>query len=102
MRININGLIWSVKVVSKGNKALKRHNGSAAFGATDRKTQTIYLSKSLGKNMYKVLCHELTHAYIYSYQVYMSERTEEFVVDFIATYGKQIVDMTYKLIPYIV
>ena len=45
----------------------------------------------------KVLCHELTHAAMFSYNVELSLQQEELLADLIATYGQEIVFKTNKL-----
>jgi hypothetical protein len=50
--------------------------------------------------MKKVLCHEMVHAAMYSYDVPMSDTVEEVVADMIATYGNEIMtlsNMTYDV-----
>jgi len=51
--------------------------------------------------MYKVLCHEVAHAAMFSYNVELSANQEELVADLIATYGKEIVEKTDKLFKHI-
>ena len=49
----------------------------------------------------KVLCHELTHAAMFSYNVELTIEQEELLAELIATYGEEIIDITnilfYKL-----
>lgn len=45
----------------------------------------------------KVLCHEIVHAAMFSYGVYLSIEQEEVIADIIATYGKEIVNITNKV-----
>lgn len=44
--------------------------------------------------MKKVLCHELTHAAMFSYNIELSIEQEEILADLLATYGQEIIDMT--------
>lgn len=47
--------------------------------------------------MKKVLCHELTHAAMFSYGIELSFEQEELLADLIATYGQEIINMTNSI-----
>lgn len=47
--------------------------------------------------MKKVLCHELTHAAMFSYEVELTLKQEELLADLLATYGQEIIDMTNEI-----
>ena len=81
---------------------LIRSDGSLSIGACDDASKTIYLNKNLkGDLLKKVLCHELTHAAMFSYNVELTLEQEEMLAELIATYGEEIIDITntifYKL-----
>ena len=64
----------------------------------DRDTKTIYLAENLeGSMLKKVICHELVHAAMFSYNVYLSLEQEEVIADIIATYGEEIINITNKV-----
>lgn len=66
---------------------------------TDNRKKTIFLYDKLdGSLLYKVLCHELVHAFCFSYGLRFSIDEEERLADFIATYGRDIFDLTDELI----
>lgn len=93
--ININGETWTVKLVSPDHPMMQRVDGSWTIGACDDKTKTIYISEHLDEYKFKkVLCHEITHAAIFSYNVMLTLEQEELVADLIATYGQEIIDIT--------
>ena len=59
---------------------------------------TIYLSEDLtGNFLKKVLCHELTHAAMFSYGVDLTVDQEELIADLLATYGEEVVYITNKI-----
>lgn len=93
--ISINGQEWRIFLVSPLHPQLQRSNGSYAIGACDNNVKTIYISNDL-TSFYtkKVLCHELVHAAMFSYDVDLCERQEELVADLIATFGQEIMDIT--------
>lgn len=93
--ININGEIWRVLLVSPNHPQLQRTDGSWSIGACNDFTKSIYLNEELNTYMLKkVLCHELTHAAMFSYNVELSLEQEELFADLIATYGQEIICKT--------
>lgn len=93
--IRINGELWRVRLVPPQHPILYR-NGNPAIGCCDDITKTIYISNMISQSlMKKVLCHEIVHAAMYSYDVEISDYTEEIVADLIATYGNEIMTLTH-------
>jgi len=69
----INNVYWKIAFVSPDFPLLQRLNGDYSIGACDNLTRTIYLSNQLyGELLKKVLCHEITHAAMFSYNVNLS------------------------------
>lgn len=94
----INGIYWKVAFVSPNFPLLQRLNGEYSIGACDNLTRTIYLSDALqGALLNKVLCHEITHAAMFSYNVDLSLQQEQLVADLISTYGQEIIYITNKI-----
>lgn len=92
--IKINGEIWRVRLVPPYHPGLASPNGPA-LGCCNDITKTIYLNNTLTPSqLEKVLCHEITHAAMYSYDVDISDRTEEIVADLISTYGNEIISLS--------
>lgn len=92
--ITINGVKWEIRFVSPTHSSLKRSDGVYALGCCNDIDKTIYITNDI-KDFYmkKVLCHELTHAAMFSYDIYLSCEQEELVADIIATYGDEIIHM---------
>lgn len=96
--LNINGQDWQILLVSANHPALQRPNGTWTLGACINDNKTIYIQENLSnRKMRKVLCHEITHAAMFSYQVSLSLEQEELLADIIATYGEEIIDATNKI-----
>ena len=96
--ILINGIYWKIARVSPDFPLLRRRSGAYSVGACDNLTRTIYLSETLsGSFLKKVLCHEITHAAMFSYNVNLSVDQEQLVADLISTYGDEIVYITNKI-----
>ena len=96
--ITINEIQWKIKFVHPWDDMLIREDGVRTLGMCDRDTKTIYLAENLeGSMLKKVICHELVHAAMFSYNVYLSLEQEEVIADIIATYGEEIINITNKV-----
>ena len=94
----INGIYWKLAFVSPDFPLLRRKNGEFTIGACDNLTRTIYINKYLEGNLLKkVLCHEITHAAMFSYNVDLSIEQQQLVADLISTYGEEIIYITNKI-----
>lgn len=94
----INNYDWKIKKTSPNHPKLLKDDGTYALGSCDKDALTIYLSDIIPKNkIKKVLCHEITHAAMFSYSIYMTYDQEELVADLIATYGEEIINITNKI-----
>lgn len=98
----INGEQWRILFVPEHDVTLLKPNGSFAVGACDDYSKTIYLNNTLsGAYLKKVLCHEITHAAMFSYNVSLSLAQEELIAELIATFGAEIIDITNILFDYL-
>lgn len=96
--IIINNLIWRIAFVPFNDLMLMRPDSSFALGVCDNLTQTIFINENLyGLMLKKVLCHELTHAAMFSYGISLSIEQEEVLAELIATYGEEIINITNKI-----
>lgn len=97
---NINGETWEVLLVSPDHPALRRSDGSYALGMCYDNNKTIYMNIELQDAPFlfrKVLCHEITHAAMFSYNVDLDISQEELVADLISTYGDEIIEVTNRI-----
>ena len=93
--ININGEEWRIALVAPLDPVLRRSDGNYTIGVCDDIVKTIFINKELNqKYIQKVLCHELTHAAMFSYNVELTLDQEEIFADLLATYGQEIIDKT--------
>ena len=94
----INKEQWKVVLCSAHHPMLIRSDGSLSVGACDDPSKTIYLSENLyGDFLKKVLCHELNHAAMFSYNVELTIEQEELLAEILCTYGEEIIDITNTL-----
>ena len=93
--IKINGETWEIYLVSPHHSMLRTPDGSFTLGSCDVRYHTIYINKNLNsQKMKQVLCHEITHAAMFSYDINLTFEQEELLADLIATYGQEIVKTT--------
>lgn len=94
----INNIYWKLAFVPPDFPLLQRMNGEYTIGACDNLTRTIYINKTLKGNLLKkVLCHQITHAAMFSYNVDLSIEQEELIADLLSTYGDEIIYITNKI-----
>ena len=94
----INNIYWKLAFVSPHFPLLQRANGEYSIGACDNLTRTIYINEFLKEDLLKkVLCHEIVHAAMFSYNVDLTIEQEQLVADLISTYGEEIIYITNKI-----
>ncbi len=94
----INNVYWKLAFVNPTFPLLQRINGDYSIGACDNLTRTIYINQNLqGDLLRKVLCHQITHAAMFSYGVFLTYEQEQLIADLISTYGDQIIYITNKI-----
>ena len=95
---NINGISWDVYFVNPEHPILLRQDKTFSIGACDSTTRIIYINDTLTSAMFKkVLCHEIVHAAMFSYNVMLSIDEEEVIANIIAKYGEEIIKITNSL-----
>lgn len=93
--VNINGEQWRLVFTSANHPMLMRSDGTYTIGACNDSLKTIYICENLNPELTKkVLCHELTHAAMFSYNIELTLEQEELLADLIATYGQEIISIT--------
>ena len=74
---------------------LKRIDGGYTIGMCDDSLKCIFVATGLSMVLLKkVLCHEIVHAAMFSYNVELTLEQEELFADLLATYGHEIVYKT--------
>lgn len=92
MEFIINNRPWYIKFVSAVSSNLRRSDGSLTVGVTDGNDNCVYLSDLLsGAFLKKVLCHELCHCFMMSYNISIPIEQEEFLADWISIHGEDLI-----------
>lgn len=95
----INGIEWDIIFVNHNSDKLRRSDSSITCGVCDFGDKCIYLSNMLqGAFLERVLCHELTHAVCMSWGISISLETEEWLCNFMAEHGKEIIVLLDELL----
>lgn len=88
----INGIDWEIIYVNPFSDDLRRSDGSLTVGVTDMPKRSIFLSNRLrGAFLRKVLAHELVHCFMFSYSIHIPIEEEEYIADWVATYGTDLI-----------
>lgn len=90
----INGIEWELYFVPVDSDKLRRSDGSVTVGMTENSDDfhVVYLSNALyGQFLRRVLCHELVHCFMFSYSIHISIQEEEYIANWVATYGTDLI-----------
>ena len=91
----INGVRWVTRLVSPAHPMLLTPWKTHALGVCDKVTQTICIDEPLSpQELKEVLCHEIVHAFMYSYMIDLSYSEEELVAELMSQYGEEILETT--------
>lgn len=102
MQIMINNIAWKIKFIPGSSGELKDYDGKSHLGMTDNNVKIIYINKQLENGMlYSVLCHELVHAFCFSYGIYFDIEDEERLASFIEHFGNDILHATNTVYSYV-
>lgn len=94
MRIKINNRYWNIIEVNANSNYLVRSDNIYTLGVTDDNTSCIYINNMLSDDMRtKVVSHETVHAVCFSYGISIPIDTEELIADFVATYGREVIEI---------
>ena len=99
MDLRINNIGWKIVEVPSNFSELQRSDNVFVLGVTDANMHRVYIANNLSDALYtKVLTHELCHVFCFSYDLCMDIKTEEIVADFVATYGRDIIDIADNIL----
>lgn len=91
MKIHVNGHEWSIIFTSDPSNL--RIGNTIHLGVTNKDTLQVYLNDDIrGDLLRKVLVHELTHVWMYSYGYFVDRETEEMLCSFVDTYAQDVIE----------
>lgn len=88
----INGIEWDICFVNPQSDKLRRSDGSISVAVTDWNDREVYISTApKGAFLRKIIAHELVHCFMFSYSIHISIDWEEYIADWVATYGAELI-----------
>lgn len=88
----INNYEWDLFFVKRSSPLLTRSDGTRTVGMCDGNKMHIYIAEGLDSDFTeRILCHELTHAICFSWDIDMPIETEEWLCNFMSNHGKEII-----------
>lgn len=94
----INGVRWRIRLVSPAHPLLLTPWRTHSLGVCDKVTQMICIDNTLPPHtLREVLCHEIVHAFMFSYGIDLSYDEEELVADLMGKYGENIITHTHAI-----
>lgn len=92
MEFVANNNLWRIAYVNPMSNQLLRSDGSRTIAVTDNSVKTIFIADNItGALLLKVYCHELCHVWCFELNLHLPIEFEELMCDFIATYGRDII-----------
>lgn len=99
MVFNINNNLWLLKFTYPESPDLRMSNGKQVLGMCDNNIKTIFIADN--QTDYKtehIICHEITHAICFEYNITIPYELEENLCNFMADHGKEIIYIVEDLI----
>ena len=94
----LNNEMWDIVLVPPHDIELLMPNGNYAVGACNDEVKTIFINNQIyGEDYEKVLCHELTHAAMFAYDIFLTEYEEELLANLMPILGEEIINATDRL-----
>lgn len=98
IKFRINNIEWQIVFVNPFSDDLRRSDRTLTLGVTDMPKRSVFLSNALtGALLRKVLAHELCHTLCFSYNIHIPIEQEEFLADWVATYGTEVIYLLDEL-----
>lgn len=95
----INNNLWLLKFTHPESPNLKMSNGKQVLGMCDNNIKTIFIANDqTGYKTEHIICHEITHAICFEYNITIPYGLEEDLCNFMANHGKEIIHIVEDLI----
>lgn len=99
MIFQVNNNIWRLEFCRPNSPNLLRSNGTRTVGVSDNSVKTVWIADNLSDYMReRVLCHELTHCICFEYDISLPIDLEEWLCNFMADHGREIIDLLDSLL----
>lgn len=92
MDFYIKDTLWRLQFVRPSSERLRNSQGLYTLGVTDNNIKTVFIADNLTQEKEElVICHELTHCICFEYDIYLPIDLEEWLCNFVAEHGKEII-----------
>lgn len=94
MVVRINNNLWRIVFTYPQNPNLQMSDGSRVLGVCDNNIKTIFIADN--QTDYKtehIVCHEVTHAICFEYDIRLDYETEECLCNFMADHIRETVEI---------
>lgn len=99
MKFIVKNSIWTLEFLNPDNDIFQRSDGSWTIGVSDNSLKKVFLANNLPREVEEqVLCHEITHCVCFEYGIFIPIETEEFICNFMANHGKEIIFLLEDLL----
>ena len=90
----VNKNIWRIEFVNPYSDNLVMSNGNRVLGLCDNNIKTIFIANNqYGYKREHIICHEITHSICFEYDLHLDYELEEWLCNFMADYGREIIDI---------
>lgn len=94
MVVKINNNLWRIQFTYPQNPNLHMSNGKQVLGVCDNNIKTIYIADNQSENKTEhIICHEITHAICFEYNITIDYELEEWLCNFMADHIRETVNI---------
>ena len=99
MVFRVRDNLWRMEFCRPNSPNLLRSNGTRTVGVSDNSVKTVWIADDLSDYMReRVTCHEITHCICFEYNISLPIDLEEWLCNFMADHGREIIDLVDSLL----
>ena len=94
MVVRINNNLWRIVFTYPQNPNLQMSDGQRVLGVCDNNIKTIFIADNQTDTKTEhILCHEITHAICFEYDIHLDYEMEEWLCNFMADHIRETVEI---------
>lgn len=99
MVFRVRDSIWRLEFCAPDSPNLLRSDNTPTIGVSDNSVKMVWIADNLSDYMCeRVTCHELTHCICFEYNISLPMELEEWLCNFMADHGREIIDLLDSLL----